>query len=61
MSGLMAGAYVLGALWELIPWQRRPFWSGFVVALAIGVGIIFWLRLVMAPLHTASNKKRMRG
>ena len=48
MTAVMAGAYVLVALWELIPWQRRPFWSGLVLAFVIGVGIVLWLRLVMA-------------
>jgi hypothetical protein len=49
------------ALWELIPWQRRPFWSGFVLALVIGVSIVVWLRLVMARPRTPTRNRHVHG
>ncbi len=57
MSAAMAAAYVLAALWELIPWRHRPFWSGLVVASVIGASFVGWLRLVM----TAPRRPTMRG
>ena len=61
MSAVMVEAYVLVALWELVPWQRRPFWSGFIVALVLGVSLVAWLRLVIAPARTPNVKKRARS
>jgi hypothetical protein len=61
MSVVMAGGYLLVALWELIPWQRRPFWSALVLALVIGVSVVLWLRLVTAPPRTPTRNRRVHG